>query len=55
MPQEQSVKNPKEIPPHLQLMNLAHGFWTTQAIHVSAKLGLADIIGKDPMPLEVFP
>lgn len=34
-----------EMPPPAQLANMLCGFWVSQGIYVSAKLGLADLIG----------
>ncbi len=52
MSQKQDVGNTKGLPPHLQLMELANGYWKTQSIYVAAKLGIADIIGKEPKSVE---
>lgn len=35
-----------------QLLNLITGYWISQAIHVAAELGVADLLGKRGLPIE---
>lgn len=35
-----------------QLLHLITGFWTSQAIHVAAELGIADLLGRKPQSVE---
>ena len=37
-----------------QLLDLLAGFLRTQALHTAARLGVADIVGEDPTPVEVI-
>jgi SAM-dependent methyltransferase len=37
-----------------QLLDLLAGFLRTQALHTAARLGIADIVGEDPTPVEVI-
>jgi len=39
----------KTLPPVIALMNLTTGHWTTQAIFVAAKLGIADLLRDGPI------
>ena len=37
-----------EIPPHAQLMQMVGGCFTSQAVYVAAKLGIADLLAANP-------
>jgi hypothetical protein len=39
------------LPPHLALRQMLTGYWISQAIHVAAQLGLADLLKDGPVPL----
>lgn len=41
-PEQQNHKN--EVSPSLQLLDVIHGYWLAQVVHVTAKLNIADLI-----------
>ncbi|HLY59180.1 MAG TPA: methyltransferase [Terriglobia bacterium] len=46
---EQTVRERGEtIPPPMALLQMATGYWESQAIYVAAKLGIADLLGDGP-------
>jgi O-methyltransferase domain/Dimerisation domain len=45
-----STLSPTNAPPALQLSKIIVSFWESQAVHVAAELGLADILSERPLP-----
>lgn len=43
-----ALKSSNDIPPRLALLQMITGFWVSQAIYVSAKLGIADMLKDGP-------
>src|SRR4051812_26963179 len=38
----------QELPPRSAVLQMIHGYWLAQAIHVAAKLGVADLLKNGP-------
>lgn len=45
---QDNFKSSNDIPPRLALLQMITGFWLSQAIYVSAKLGVADMLKDGP-------
>lgn len=43
-----------EVPPALRLHQLGIGYWISQALYVTAKLGVADVLARGPQPVEII-
>lgn len=46
--------NPNELPPPAQLMNFIVGKWISKPIYVAAELGIADLLARGPISIEVL-
>ncbi len=44
MERQNHFENENAMPPPVQLLDIATGFWKTQAIYVAAKIGIADLL-----------
>lgn len=45
-----SNQHPPNVPPALQVSKMIVSFWVSQAVHVAAELGIADVLSEGPMP-----
>jgi O-methyltransferase domain/Dimerisation domain len=48
VPEQTSQEIRYQIPPPLALLQMATGFWESQAVYVAAKLGIADLLKEGP-------
>src|SRR5262249_53108121 len=48
MLEQRSQEIGHHLPPPLALLEIATGFWETQAVYVAAKLGIADLLKDGP-------
>ena len=53
MPEERPSQ-PNAVPPPLLLYQMAVGHYFSRAIHLVAKLGIADLLGEGPRPADAL-
>jgi hypothetical protein len=48
----QEVDTSPEVPPQVTMLQIISGFWLSRAVYIAAKLGLADLVKKQPKSAE---
>ena len=52
MSASQQVDASPEVPPQVTMLQIISGFWLSRAVYIAAKLGLADLVKKQPKSAE---